>query len=182
VSRLRSEHVEELEEMKDLRIDIETVGSWFEDDDSAEAAGVFVVRVPETAVAGWRSDLTEAVRRCYASDEAVLVRTASGVPAQAEFLRAVLPDPGSVMSGDFGEVLTFLFLGTQTVDEPVVGPKKWRLKQDRRKAAPHSDVVQFVVPQWPASSEDDRLICAEVKSKATTNSSTPIEAAGSWST
>ena len=51
-----------------------------------------------------------------------------------------LPDSGSVMSGDFGEIITLFFLSSECTVKAVPF-KKWRYKQDRRKAAPHSDVV-----------------------------------------
>jgi hypothetical protein len=53
-------------------------------------------------------------------------------------------------------------------------PKKWRLKQDRTKPAPQSDVVQFLVPQWPSASDADALVCAEVKTKSTKSASSPV--------
>src|SRR5690349_3073927 len=58
------------------------------------------------------------------------------------------------MTGDFGEFVAFLFLGSRAHPEDVVGPMKWRLKQDRLKPAPYSDVVQFALPDWPSSSSD----------------------------
>ncbi|WP_155980905.1 hypothetical protein [Nocardia sp. CNY236] len=54
-------------------------------------------------------------------------------------------------------------------------PKKWRLKVERTKAAPKADVVQFVLPEWPTPSARDRVLCAEVKTKATKGSFTPIQ-------
>jgi hypothetical protein len=95
----------------------------------------------------------------------------------AEVLQVLTPERGAVMAGDFGEILTFLYLGTQDESCDPIGPKKWRLKQDRQKAAPHSDVVQFIVPAWPEASDRDQLYCAEVKTKSTDGPSTPIASA-----
>jgi hypothetical protein len=89
-----------------------------------------------------------------------------------DIIAARLPDPGAVMSGDFGEIVAYLY--QSAVFAPVIGVKKWRLKQDRRKPAPHSDVVHFVTPDWPAASPNDRVICSEVKAKATHGKSQPI--------
>ena len=78
------------------------------------------------------------------------------------------------MSGDFGEILTYLYhLGTQH-QQAAFGPKKWRLKQDRTKPAPYSDVVHFLLPSWPSSTDQDELLCSEVKTKATDGASLPI--------
>ncbi len=78
------------------------------------------------------------------------------------------------MSGDFGEIVGYLYLASREQHAVASGPKRWRLKQDRTKSAPCSDVVQFVLPQWPQASADDRIICAEVKAKATAGGFSPI--------
>lgn len=78
------------------------------------------------------------------------------------------------MSGDFGEIIGYIYLASRDGAAVVVGPKKWRLKQDRTKPAPYSDVVQLILPRWPQASAEDCLICAEVKAKATPSSFNPI--------
>ena len=124
---------------------------------------------------GLLASLVDGVRRCYISDARLRELAASRGLSPAEVLAVVTPDPGSVMSGDFGEIVAFLYLGSRDQEIDPIGPKKWRLKNDRTKPAPHSDVVQFVVPDWPNASENDRVICAEVKTKATEGSSSPID-------
>lgn len=94
---------------------------------------------------------------------------------KSDLVRLKLPDPGSTMSGDFGEMLTSVMQAALLHPESIIDPKKWRYKQDRTKPAPKSDVVQFHLPSWPVSSEQDRLSCAEVKTKATSRKSTPVE-------
>lgn len=116
------------------------------------------------------------VRRCYVSDQVLAARSAELHIAQTEILEALLPTPGSTMSGDFGEIVVALFQASEQGGS-VLEPKKWRLKQDRTKPAPYSDVVQFVVPNWPAASAEDWILCAEVKSKATAGAWSPIAAA-----
>lgn len=118
-----------------------------------------------------------AVRRCYITDELLAERQERVDATAEEIIRAKVPDAGSVMSGDFGEILTALFQVASEDSESVFDPIKWRLKQDRTKAAPMADVVQFVLPRWPNASGHDRLICSEVKTKATSGTSRPVEAA-----
>jgi hypothetical protein len=160
--------------MRDLQTDIALIRSWFSSDDGGP---VLIVRPGTQDAAAWLSDLAVVARRCYVSDEFLDERAAEVGTDKAEVLAALLPDRGAVMAGDFGEIITFLFLGSRDEGTDVVAPKKWRLKGDRLKAAPYSDVVQFVVPHWPASSDEDRLICAEVKTKSTDGPSTPIPSA-----
>ncbi len=81
------------------------------------------------------------------------------------------------MSGDFGEILAAICQASRVFPEQVIDPLKWRLKQDRLKASPYTDVLQMVLPKWPKSSEDDRLLCAEVKAKATRGGSKPLQTA-----
>jgi hypothetical protein len=81
------------------------------------------------------------------------------------------------MAGDFGEIVVYLYQGAREHPNVAYGATKWRLKQDRRKPAPHSDVVHFVLPSWPNPSEDDLVLCSEVKTKSTNASSTPITSA-----
>ena len=75
------------------------------------------------------------------------------------------------MAGDFGEILVMLYHAALEQPTEILGPKKWRLKQDRTKPAPYSDVVHFVVPSWPQSSDQDRILCSEVKTKSTAGNS-----------
>lgn len=81
------------------------------------------------------------------------------------------------MAGDFGEILTALFHAASEHPGVVLDSKKWRLKQDRTQPAPCSDVVQMILPHWPAASAEDRIICAEVKTKSTIGTSKPIVSA-----
>ena len=102
--------------------------------------------------------------------------TARGV-TQLDIISARLPDAGSTMAGDFGEIVVYLYQGAQQLPRLTLGATKWRLKQDRTKPAPHSDVVHFVLPSWPTPSADDLIICSEVKTKSTDGASKPITSA-----
>ncbi len=117
------------------------------------------------------------VRRCYI-DDALLEQRAQAVGRpKSELVAAKLPDRGSTMAGDFGEILVFLYNAAAEPDVEFLGPKKWGLRQDRTKPTPHSDVVQFVLPHWPKASTDDRILCSEVKTKSTNGHSRPISSA-----
>jgi hypothetical protein len=160
--------------MRELGLDLAQVRTFFvEDPDQA----FVLIRVPVDAADHWANLLGVPARRCYVSDgNAAANATRTGLPL-SEVVAAKTPDPGSVMAGDFGEILTALFLAASAHPAEVHDPKKWRLKQDRTKPAPYSDVVQFILPEWPKSSPNDRLVCAEVKTKSTEGKSTPIASA-----
>lgn len=156
----------------DLGFDFNDAASWFPHEQDSPYV---LVRVSETHAAAWAGALGVAVRRCYMSDELIDDRAKVTGVARAEIIAARLPDAGSTMAGDFGEVLVFFYQAVKELPARALGPKKWRLKQDRTKPAPHSDVVHFVLPSWPTASASDLLLCSEVKTKSTKGPSTPIK-------
>lgn len=140
-----------------------------------------VVRAEAAESEKWAQLLGVPARRCYISDDKLLERASAGTVAGSVVAAAKVPDPGSVMSGDFGEIVTAFFLATRSLPAVSVDPVRWRYKAERKKAAPGSDVVQMVLPKWPVSSADDRIVCAEVKAKATKGTFDPIGDAGKGS-
>lgn len=160
--------------MDDLGFDPVIVADWFAQD--LREAYTFVA-VPEDVVRQWTEALSVPIRRCYISDDVLRAWAAKRGIATGNILSALLPDPGSVMSGDFAEIMSFIYHASRPEFRDAIGPRKWRLKADRTKAAPYSDVLYLLLPSWPAPSEADTLICSEVKAKATAGSTSPIRKA-----
>jgi hypothetical protein len=158
-------------QMQELGLDLAEVRKFFVDEHDQP---FLLIKVPGDVAAGWAELLGVPGRRCYLSDEFLAANAARTGRDPADVIAAKLPDPGAVMSGDFGEILTALYLASMSHPADVRDPKKWRLKEDRTKPAPRSDVVQFVVQEWPTASIDDKVICAEVKTKSTNSAFTPI--------
>ena len=155
--------------MKDLGFDVTQILDWFHHE---QEVPYVLVRVSEARA--FASVLGDVVRRCYVGDTELEDHVHRTGRPRAELVAARMPDPGSTMSGDFGEILAYLYHAAREHPQVLLGPKKWRLKQDRTKPAPHSDVVHFLVPDWPNSSARDRIFCSEVKTKATPSKSVPI--------
>ena len=129
--------------------------------------------MPAVHSAAWPAVLADAVRRAYIADARLQqLATVNGM-SQAEVVASKLPDPGSVRSGDFGEIIAYIYLANAE-GGTVIGPKKSRLKEARNRAAGFSDVVQFSFASWPTPSEADALVCAEIKAKATGGAYDPI--------
>jgi len=84
----------------------------------------------------------------------------------SELLANKLSEHGSVMSGDFGEILALYFLSSERTERTIL-VKKWRYKQDRQSSAPHSDIIIFHRESNDEPSKSDFVICAEAKQKAT---------------
>jgi hypothetical protein len=150
--------------MRDLGFDIANALEWFANE--TQTPYIFE-RVTDESAEAIAERITEAVRRCYISDASINARaTALGV-ARQEVLGSKLPDPGATMAGDFGEILIYFYHAARLHPSVAFGPKKWRLKQDRTKPTPHSDVIQFILPSWPTPTDSDVVVCSEVKVKAT---------------
>ena len=169
--------------MIELGIAVPTVQGWIETDDSLP---IKVWVVSDAAARELPRLLAEPVRRCYITDEGLLSRCEALLAEQggniedwqAQLLDALLPPAGSTMAGDFGEILAFVVLASFLLDGRAIGAKKWRLKQDSAKPAPYTDMVQFLLPKWPEASEEDVILSAEVKAKATPSDAyRPVELA-----
>ncbi len=160
--------------MIELGVDISCLLPWFSHEQNEPYV---LIRVSTEQAASWADALGVPLRRCYITDDALEENSQRTGRPKSELVAAKLPNPGSTMAGDFGEILVYLYHAAHEHPTAVIGPKKWRLKQDRTKPAPYSDVVHLVVPFWPQSSENDLLLCSEVKTKSTNGDSSPITAA-----
>ncbi|MFZ4895048.1 Hachiman antiphage defense system protein HamA [Plantibacter sp. Mn2098] len=160
--------------MQNLDIDLTLTKALFV---SVQDDPYVIIEISDEAALELRRILPTPFRQLYVSDDELdRVHLSSQIPKN-ELVRLKLPDPGSTMSGDFGEMLTAVMQGALAHPLEVIDPKKWRYKQDRIAPAPKSDVVQFILPAWPDSSDQDRLICSEVKAKALKGTSNPVTSA-----
>lgn len=77
-----------------------------------------------------------------------------------------LPGKGAVMSGDFGEILSF-YLACQIWSPSVnVLPMKWRFKDSKKDASKYTDVILFELHDPDNPSVDDAMFTFEVKTCA----------------
>ncbi|GKX48866.1 DUF1837 domain-containing protein [Pectobacterium carotovorum] len=157
--------------MDELGFNFEDAIAWFPQE---QGHPYVLVRLSTQHAAEMSTIMGIPLRRCYITDVALQHAMELHGLTSIEVVQAHLPDAGAVMSGDFGEVLTYFYQSVAELPARAIGPKKWRLKQDRTKPAPKSDVVHFVMPNRPHASAEDVILCAEVKSKATSGNSTPI--------
>ncbi|MCA0373883.1 MAG: DUF1837 domain-containing protein [Proteobacteria bacterium] len=145
----------------------EDISDWFEEHilpDGAIDASVYIVpKDKRQLVADY---LVSKIPDCYISQQTINTQMQRTGLSKTEVIQNKLPDAGNVMSGDFGEILTLFFLGSYE-EEQLKKIQKWRFKQDRLKAAPHSDVILLNCPKLASPSENDFVICAESKAKAT---------------
>lgn len=138
--------------MRDLGIDAAELLPWFPQEQDVPYV---YIRVSAEHAASWANVLGVPIRRCYIADDALQENAERTGRPKSAVAAAKLPDRGSTMAGDFGEIIAYLYGSAEAYPTAVIGPKKWRLKQDRTKPAPYSDVVHFIVPTWPQASDDD---------------------------
>ena len=160
--------------MDDLGFDFGNAAPWFPHE---QEQPYVLVRMTAQHVTLLEAAMTLPLRRCYITDGVLQAAAARHGLTLSEVLAGKLPDVGSTMAGDFGEVLGYFYQSAKEFPIVAIAPKKWRLKQDRTKPAPKSDVIHFVMPQRPATSDADEVLCAEVKVKSTSASSDPIGSA-----
>lgn len=168
--------------MNELGLNATNVLPWFPHERNQPYV---LVRVSAENANAWVIALRDAVRRCYLSDEALRNRAHELEPEiqgtfesrQAAIINSKLPEPSATMAGDFGEILIYAYQAAKALPRATIGPKKWKLKETRTKAAPYSDVVQFILPSWPIPSAQDEVLCAEVKLKSTVSLFNPIKVA-----
>lgn len=108
--------------------------------------------------------LVVSLPECYTTKLHLRQRATETNLSISELLMNKLPDPGNVMSGDFGEIVTLFFLSSERTERTTL-IKKWRYKQDRTKAIPFSDVI-ILHREDATPSARDFVICAESKQKA----------------
>ena len=149
--------------------------SWFEEyNKPADAIDVRTYFVPEDKIPLLEGFLVANLPNCYIANENLAARMDEVGFSASDILQNKIPDPGSVMAGDFGEVTTLFYLGSER-EEAIKNIMKWQYKQDRNKAAPHSDVVILHRSELEQASNNDFVICAEAKLKSTKSTFSPIE-------
>ena len=78
-----------------------------------------------------------------------------------------LPEKGKVMSGDFGEILTYYLASQIWSPTANVLPMKWRFKDKKTEASHYTDIMLFELKDESNPSVDDALYTYEVKTRAT---------------
>jgi hypothetical protein len=107
-------------------------------------------------------------RKCYVSDANIKkIKEQFDFSYEEVIQNFYIPVPGNVMSGEFGEILSYFILKEHLLPIETSGPKKWRWKDDKNKPVHKTDVMLFHQNETP--SQDDIVIAAEIKAKATKN-------------
>jgi len=113
------------------------------------------------------NECLEPFRDAYIEDSKIKMNILRYNTTRKEEICQQLPDSGDVMSGDFGEILSY-YLAIQIWSPNVnVTPIKWRFKDDKRKASPLTDIILFELADPKNPSVKDKMVTYEVKTRAT---------------
>lgn len=145
------------------------IHNYFTEDKAKYAAqGIVLYVFDDTRTDAFVTECLIPFRRAYLSDEKLNKIEAKKQNPRNDIIKRRLPDLGDVMSGDFGEILTY-YMATELWSQDVnYKPMKWRFKDDPKKASPKTDVVLFrFVNDVNHPDANDRLITYEAKAHAT---------------
>lgn len=144
------------------------ISDYFTRQNTYAAQGIDLYVFDETRTAAFVQDCLLPFRRAYLTDEKVDRLEAKGKNSRQDIINRRLPDPGDVMSGDFGEILTFYMATELWSADTNVRPMKWRFKDDPKKASPKTDVVLFrLVNDAQHPDANDKMVTYEAKAHAT---------------
>lgn len=135
-----------------------------------EKAEFYILRLNHTEMEVFLSKIPLRFRTCYVSDNDLKTRAKNLRIPTIEVIKSYIPDVGNVMSGEFGEILSYHLLKEMYLPLKIDGPPKWRWKEDKNKPIQKTDVILFHRNKKKPSSKDF-LVSAEIKSKATNNRS-----------
>lgn len=150
------------------------ISDYFTEDKAKYAAHSIVLYVfDEAKTVSFVTECLLPFRRAYLSDEKLDFLESKKQNPRTDIINRRLPDPGCVMSGDFGEILTY-YMATELWSPQVnYKPMKWRFKDDSKKSSPKTDVVVFhLVNDVNHPEIKDKVITYESKTRATQISGT----------
>jgi hypothetical protein len=106
-------------------------------------------------------------REAYISEDKLTHIVSRFPTTRKEAISRRLPRKGMVMSGDFGEILSF-YLAIQTWTPAAnVLPMKWRFRDSKKDASKYTDIILFSLQDPDNPSTSDSMFTYEVKTCAT---------------
>lgn len=140
---------------------------FFKKDETTYAAeGIIAYRYDST------KDIEDFVKEClvpfrlaYIRDEQIdrIKKTKGEVRKRKDIIADRLPASGIVMSGDFGEILTFYLATELWAADTNVRPMKWRLKDKKLDPSKYTDIILMKLQDVEKAHDTDRLYTIEVK-------------------
>ena len=130
------------------------------------AQGIVLYHFDNTKKVDFIRDMIISVRDAYISNEKLSALENSTHKTRQELIRRRLPTEAKIISGDFGEILTFHIAIAHFASKANIKVKKWRFKDDKAKASPKTDILLFYKSPEMTFSPDDTMYSIEVKTFA----------------
>ena len=131
------------------------------------ASGLCFYVFDNTKAASFVQDCLVPFREAYIATDKLNHIVSHFPTTRKEAISRRLPRKGNVMSGDFGEILSF-YMACQIWSPSVnVIPMKWRFKDSKKDASKYTDVILFELHDADNPSVDDAMFTYEVKTCAT---------------
>jgi len=124
-----------------------------------------ILKLKRDEIEEFISKLPLSFRRCYLTDKELKKNLRILKINVDELISNYIPDKSNIMSGEFGEILSFLILKERCHPLMLLAPKKWLWKSDRNKPMQYTDVILLHMKTRKPDKEDF-LISAEVKTKS----------------
>lgn len=129
-----------------------------------------IMKLKRDEIEEFTSKLPLGFRRCYVADKELKENLKKLNIDAYELIRNYIPDKGNIMSGEFGEILSFFILKERCRPLSLLAPKKWLWKLDRNRPIQYTDVILLHMKSEEPD-KTDFLISAEVKTKSKDNRS-----------
>src|SRR4030095_8778859 len=143
-------------------------------------AGFILYRLNPSEWIDFVNKLTTDTRLCYIDNSNLHTLCQKRKVPPGDFLdKYILPLKPTIQSGDFGEILSYFIVIENHKKKGIhlVGPRKWRWKEDRNKPSPGSDSILFSMQNSNKPSPQDHLVSIESKMKSVASKKCRIQEA-----
>lgn len=138
-----------------------------EDKNTYSAQQIVLYNFDEQQSAHFIQDVLVPFREAFISNEKIVQMIDKYNETRPNIIKEHIPSVPDVMSGDFGEILSYYIAQCFFANDANVAPMKWRYKDDPDKASPKTDIVLCYIQDESNPSSNDKLYSIEVKTHAT---------------
>lgn len=127
--------------------------------------GIVLYRFDASKSAEFIQEMMVPMRDMFASEEKIKREIEMYEKEREDIIREHLPTRESIMSGDFGEALSYYIALEYFAKDANVAPKKLRFKGDPNSPLPKTDILLFEIKDKEHPSEEDIMYAIEVKAR-----------------
>mgnify|MGYP003469216818 FL=1 len=142
------------------------VATYFTPDGNTYAAqGIVLYKFDASKSAAFLQEMLVPLREVFLSEEKIARNMEKYNRSRQQVISDHVPEDPTIMSGDFGEALTYYIAKRFFAHKANVPPMKLRFKGDPNRPMPHTDIVFFYIDDMDTPSANDIIYTIEVKSR-----------------